>query len=433
MRRKPLVLTDPEPVSHGRRGVRADAGDGGVLFELTDPQAADFIRGGAPTSSGAIVNMETALKVSTAWRCLHLISGVCGNLPLDLFATTQGEPGTPPTRLPAFGNPARSLLNRPNGWQTPAEFRKMLTAHAVMRGNGYGLKIMSRGRVLAIWPMLAGRVQVAQRSDMTLCYKYTRRDGSQIELEQADVLHLRGLSLDGVIGVGVLQYARESMGLSLQAERAGASLYKNGIVGGKVFSKAGTLGEEAFERLKSQLEEVHSGAENAHKNLILEDGLTSDGELMTAEDMQFLGTREFQRSDVAMFFGVPPHMAGIVDKTTSWGTGLEQQSTGFVQYTADDWFVMWEQSLKRDLLPATPATDDLYFRINRSALLRGDTKSRWAAHAIALQWGAMNPDEVRAVEDMNPRPGGSAFYLPPNTPGDTGQDRTTDDEITPAN
>lgn len=425
MARTPFAFPEREPwqraAGAGRSSVRA-AGDQVGLLSLDDPELADFLRGGAPTASGAVVGIEGALKVATAWRCLHLIAGVCGNLPIDLYRRV-GER----QREPATNHPARDIVTRrPNGWQTSAEFRKLLTAHAVMKGNGYGLKITSRGRLLAIWPMHPDRVDVRQRPDMSLAYLYTRLDGSQIELTSADVVHLRGLSWDGIKGVGVLRYAREAMGLSLQAERAGGALFRHGKIGGKVFSMPGTLGDEAFDRLREQLDEVQGGAENAHKALILEDGLKSDGELMTAEDMQFLELREFQRSDVAMFFGVPPHMAGIVDKTTSWGSGIAQQSTGFVQYTADDWFVMWEQGLARDTLD--PAGDrDLYWRINRNGLLAGDVTSRWNAYTRALQWGVYSPNEVRAFEDESSREGGDVYYDPPNTPGDQGKDEVTDE------
>lgn len=420
MRRLPLDLPGRYDLATATPGRPRSDASGGEIIDLASPEAAMLLRGGMGTSSGAVVGIETAMKVSTAWRCLHLIAGGVGNLPIDLYRRiSEGD------RQPAVGHPVRDLLSRrPNGWQTSAEFRKMLTAHAVMKGNGYGIKVTSRGRTFALWPVRdPDRMQVAQRADMTLAYRYTRMDGSQVELEQADVLHLRGLTWDGIRGVGVLRHAREAMGLSLQVEQAGARLFRQGMIGGKVFARksGGTLSQEAFDRLKQQLDELHAGAENAHKSLILEDGLESDGELMTAEDMQFLGLRDFQRSDVAVFMGVPPHMAGIMDKTTSWGTGMEQQSTGFVQYTLDDWMVMWEQGCGRDLLnPVTEA--DLYVRINRTALLRGDMDGRSKYYSRALGAGGsqawMSADEVRGLEELNAK-GGDAAELPKptNVPG----------------
>jgi HK97 family phage portal protein len=408
--------------------VRASYQDdtGGVLIDVSDPEHVGYLRSGFMTNAGVGVGIEGAMRVAAAYRCLHIIAGACGNLPIDLLQRVSEN-----ERRPAVSHPFRKVITeRPNSWQTTSEFRKMLTAHAVMKGDGFGLKITSRGRILEVWPMHPDRVDVTQNADRSLNYDYTNDGGRTVRLAQSEVLHLRGLTLNGVRGVGVLKYARESLGFSLQAEQAGARLFRQGVIGNRVFTTERELSETAFSRLKQQVEENNAGAENAHKSLILEDGLKVDASLLSAEDIQFLETRKFERSDVAMFFGVPPHMIGDTEKSTSWGSGIESQGIGFVQFTMEDWFTMWEQSLKRDCLD--PVADaDLYFRLQRQALMRGDTKARWEAHTRALQWGVVSPNEVRATEDMNPREGGDVFYDPPNTPGDKGQDTTTDEPAPP--
>jgi HK97 family phage portal protein len=110
--------------------------------------------------------------------------------------------------------------------------------------------------------------------------------------------------------------------------------------------------------------------------MILEEGGSSTTGMISAKDAQFLETRKFERSDVAMFFGVPPHMIGDTEKSTSWGTGIEQQGTGFIQYTALDWFTMWEQSLARDCLTDADRAAGVYIKIDARGLMRGDFKAR---------------------------------------------------------
>lgn len=424
MARTPFVFSDPEPWGAAAGGApRASVQPlgGGLELDLSNPEHVQYLRnGGGAAGAGT---MEGAMRVAAAYRCTHIIAGACGNLPIDLYKRTERR------RDPAVGHPLRQILQRPNSWQTSSEFRKMLTAHAVLKGNGYAIKVTSRGRILALWPLKnPDRMQPVQNADMSLTYRWTRDDGSQVDLPQSDVLHLRGLTLDGVKGIGVISHARQALGLSLQAEEAAARVFKQGVIAGLVFSKPGTLSDEAFARLKQQIDENNAGAENARKALILEDDLKVDGGLMSAEDLQFLDGRKFTRSDVCMFFGVPPHMVGDTEKVTSWGAGIEAQGIGFVTYTANDWFVMWEEALARDCLdPVREA--DLYVRIQRQALMRGDLKARTAAYASGLQWGWMNPDEVRALEDLNPREDGKggAFYDPPNTAGSAGE-READDE-----
>lgn len=113
-----------------------------------------------------------------------------------------------------------------------------------------------------------------------------------------------------------------------------------------------------------------------------------------------------------MFFGVPPHMIGDTEKSTSWGTGIEQQSIGFVAYTLEDHLTTWEETIARDLVD--PGRDDLYARFNRAALVKGDIKARWEAYVKGLQWGVWSPNEIRTLEDENPREGGDVYYPPPN-------------------
>ena len=173
------------------------------------------------------------------------------------------------------------------------------------------------------------------------------------------------------------------------------------------------LSDEAYARLKASTDEFRAGGAQEGKDYILEEGMKYNRISMTSADAQWIESRSFSRSDIAMFFGVPPHMIGVTEKTTSWGSGIEQQSNGFVAFTLEDHLTMWEQGITIDL-----TTDrQIFARFNRSALVRGDIKTRWGAHAVALQWGAVSPNEVRAVEDMNPREGGDQFYEPPNTAG----------------
>ena len=417
-----LVLTDPEPAANGVRAAVQDMG-GGVTIDLTNPEHLAFLRTGMTGGAGS---MDGAMRVAVAYRCVHILAGACGNLPIDLYQRISER-----ERRPAIGHPLRDVLQRPNDWQTSSEFRKMLTAHAVLSGAGYALKITSRGRLIALWPLKnPKRMEVTQLADMRLRYRWTRDDGSTIDLDQADVLHLRGLTLDGVNGIGVIAHARRALGLSVNAEVAAERMFTHGVMAGLVFSKPGTLGDEAFERLKQQIHENNAGAENARKALILEDDLKVDGSLMSAEDLQFLDSRKFTRADIGMFFGVPPHMYGDTEKTTSFGQGLEFQGAAFVTFTANDWFVMWEEALARDCLTRAEVRDGYYVRLQRQALMRSDVKTRTASYASALQWGWMNPDEVRALEDLNPREDGRGgeYYDPPNTAGGVPKEETDDDQ-----
>jgi len=236
---------------------------------------------------------------------------------------------------------------------------------------------------------------------------------------------LVGWTLDGVTGVSPITYARGTIGMSLAQERAGATMFHNGARASLVLEHPNKIGKEAQALLRASLDEYRSGGDREGKALILEEGMKVGNLAMTAEDAQWIESRKFSRSDIAMFFGVPPHMIGDTDKSTSWGTGIEAQTQGFLTFTAEDDLTMWEEAITRDLI--VEPTSPLYARFNRAALVRGDIKARTAAYASALQWGWMSPNEVRELEDRNPRPEGDAYYDPPNTAGGA---PTTDKEPT---
>lgn len=386
--------------------------DGGLLIS-TSQQLEEALRSGSLTASGAAVTPNSAMRVATVYACVRIISGAVATLPLDIKRRVDSR-----TREDASDHSLWTVIRRkPNRWQTPSQFRRMMQAHLLLRGNAFAMKVISRGEVRELIPLHPDRVERTQLDDLSLEYTYTRKDGRRIRLAQADMFDLVGLTLDGVNGVSALTYARETVGLALAMEDHGSTTFRHGARVSGALSHPNKLGKEGQDTLRASLDAFRSGGEQEGKTLILEEGMTYSTIAMTAEDAQWIESRKFSRTDIAMFFGVPPHMIGDTEKSTSWGTGIEQQSIGFVAYTLEDHLTMWEEAINRDLVPEAEAT--MYARFNRAALVKGDIKARWEAHVKALQWGVSSPNEVRALEDQNPREGGDIYYDPPNTAGGT--------------
>ena len=229
------------------------------------------------------------------------------------------------------------------------------------------------------------------------------------------------LSFDGIVGVTPITYAKEAIGLSLQTEKHGAALFKNGTILGAILKHPKNLSEDAQERLKQGLEQ-YRGSENAYKTLLLEEGLEFEMPGMSQQDAQFIETRQATRTDIAMYFGVPPHMLGDTEKTTSWGTGIEQQSIGFVTYTLQDYLTMWEETIARDLI----TEKNMYAKFNTGGLVRGDIKTRTESQVKRVQFGINTVNEIRAENDENPTDGGDERYPPPNTNGQEGKQNESD-------
>lgn len=392
-------------------------GGGVIIRTAQELQAA--LTAGAESASGTIVTPNTAMRVAAVYACVRIISGAVANLPIDIKRRVDNR-----TREDASDTAIwHTLRRRPNRWQKPAQFKRMMQAHVLLRGNAYAAKVKNaRGEVQALIPLHPDRMEVRQLEDLSIQYIFTRRDGTRVIYQQDEILHLMGLTLDGVKGVSPITYARETIGLSLAMEKQGASLFKNGARVSGVMKHPNKLGKEGMENLRASLEDFRTGGALEGKDLLLEEGMSYERMAMTQEDAQWIESRKFSRSDIAMFFGVPPHMIGDTEKSTSWGSGIEQQSQGFVTYTLEDHLTMWEEGVTVDLI----ADEKIYARFNRSALVRGDIKTRWGAYKDGMQWGVWSPNEVRAMEDENPRAEGDIYYDPPNTAG--GSNGETADE-----
>lgn len=383
------------------------------LDRMTDDEVREFVRigGGSQSISGTTINAKSAMRNAAANRCVSLVSGAIANMPKDLMKRIDER-----KRLPAVGHDVRKLLTqRPNSYQTPSQFFKMQTAWMMLRGNSYSRIVWVGKTPSALIPLSPDRMTVKISPSMVRTYEYQNDNGKVVTYQQKDILHTLGMSLDGMTGLSVISYMREALALAIDSEAVASHLMKNGTFADGVITHPGKMSKESYERLRNSWQERRQGIENAGKTAILEEGSKFEKLSMTASDLQFLEQRDFQRYDIAMFFGVPPHMIGATDKTTSWGSGIEQQNIGFVTYTLNDWIVSWEELIKQALLPESE-WDSYDFRFFVQGLLKGDTKAQWDAFTKGRQWGIYSPNDVRSLLDMNPRedPEGDEYAVPPN-------------------
>jgi phage portal protein, HK97 family len=357
------------------------------------------------TNSGSRVSADNALKISAAWACSRLISETVAMLPHIVYKRLNDGGKERATAHPLYG----LLHNQPNNLQTSFEFTDMMQMHALLRGSGYAKIIQGpRGPVDRLIPIHPDRVLATEMIDEDkVRYKILEFDGTVNTYLDDEIFRLPGLSLDGINTVSVITYARESMGLSLSAERFAAKLFANFSRPAGFLKHPGHLSPTAQENLRKQSEEM-TGGENLHRIGVLEEGMEFQPVTFTPEDSQMLQTREFQAEDVCRWFRVPPHMIGLTSKTTSWGSGISELSQGFVTYVLMPWLVRWQQVISRDLILAT---DTYFVEFLTDALLRGDIEKRYNAYSVGRNGGWLATNEIRKAENMNPIEGGDDDYL----------------------
>jgi HK97 family phage portal protein len=374
----------------------------------------DDFRSGAPMPDGYMLGSyygagEAAMKVTALSACVRLISGNVAKLPFHVFRMV-GEDRKRDRRHPVDG-----LLNqKPNSWQTAHEFRRMLTAHVALYGNGYAIKVMSGAVVEELIPQHPSRVKVIKDDPfLPPAYEIQITPGETKRYPASEILHLRDLTLDGVVGLSRIEQARQGMVLAQAAESYATAQFMNNAEPGVALLTDKNLTDDQQKRLMSSWKAAHQGPQNANQPTILEGGMKIDRSTATNRESQFLELRSFQVEDIARLYGVPPHMIGLTEKQTSWGTGVEQMSIGFLEFNLLDWLVMWETAVKRDLLSA-PMDVNTFAEHLVDSLLRADLKTRMDAYAIAIQNGILSRNDARKKENLAPYEGGDEYLYPSN-------------------
>lgn len=365
-----------------------------------------FAGGRAETNAGPVVTVSSAMQMVAVYSCIDILARTVGSMPLYLYRRLPDGGKELARKHPLFA----LMRRRPNPEMTAMRYRSTLQGHLASWGNAYSyIDWAGNGYPRAIWPIRPDRVDV-QRVNGNLVYRYypgsdDMRHGTGVIIPRDNMLHIPGFGFDGVIGYSPLSLAREAVGLGLATEEFGARFFGSGTHPGIIVEHPDKLGPQAHANLKKSLAEAYSGLGNAHRLMLLEEGMKATKIAINPQDSQFLETRKFQINEICRLFHVPPHMLADVEKSTSWGSGIEEQNIGFITHTMRPWFVLWEEELSAKLLLESEQ-DEYFFEFDMMALLRGDSVKRWTAYIMGKRNGILNADEIRGWENLNPIPDG---------------------------
>lgn len=353
------------------------------------------------------ITPEISLTVSAVLAAFTILTEDLSSLPLILYQQ-QGRNKFRARQSMYY----RLMHDKPNSEHTSMVFREFVLGHMLAWGNFYGQPIFDkRGDVVEIWPLRPDRMEV-KRFEGERIYLYRTSDGKQRTFLSEEILHIPAFGFDGLIGYSRIALARNAIGLAISTEKFGSKFFSNGAQPGIVYKHPGELGDDAYDHLKESLNE-RKGVENSHAPIILEEGMSIEKLGIDPDDAQFLETRKFQVSEVARIFRVPPHMIGDVEKSTSWGTGIDSQEQGYVNHALRPWATRIDQYLNISLLPKDQQ-ESFYYEHLMDALLRGDIQTRYQAYVSAINTGFMSRNEARERENLNPRKGLDAMLQPLN-------------------
>lgn len=370
----------------------------------------------ARTTTGDYATPMRSMELSAVWACVWLIADTISTLPFLINKKKSGA-----TYGSAFlDSPLYSVVGQqPNQYMTAPEFWQFMIGSELLWGNAYALKTLNgTGDVIALDTLLPQFMIPYRRQDTgELRYKYAPTgllNDPQVDYSSDQIFHIKDRSLDGLVGMSRIQYARNSLGIARAAEMGVADTFRNGMKAGGFLMYDRVMKPDQRKIVQESLTKFKTGGDEASGFMVLEAGMTFNSLTMNPQDAQLLSTRQFGVEDVCRWFGVPPVLVGhAAEGVTSWGTGIEQLLLGFQSLTLRPYVRRLEASVNRALVkPAQRAT--VYLSIDTDDLMGADSTARSNLYASAGQNGWMTRNEIRAKEDLPPMEGGDELTVQVN-------------------
>jgi len=361
---------------------------------------------GSSTPAGVEVTVEGSLASAVVYACVRVLAESIAMLPLITY------------RRMASGGKERAddhalyplLHDSPNPEMTSFEWQEVMIQHCATWGNHFSeIEWSNGGMVTGLWPLRPDRMAL-RRARGALVYEYWLPNNRKTTLRGDQVLHVRFMG-NGLWGESPIRKQMNSIGLDLATEEFGSRYFSNGARPSVILKHPGRLSDEAHSRLTASWEDGASGLANAHRTRIIEEGMDIEKLGIPPEEAQFLETRKFQRSVIAGWYRVPPHLVGDLERATF--SNIEQQALEFEKFSLAPWLKRIDQRMGLSLL--TPSERRTYYLEHLvNGLMWGDSQTRSSFYSTMVQIGVMSPNEVRTLENLNPYEGGDEFLRPLN-------------------
>lgn len=370
------------------------------LARLTD--------GDYPTANLPAVSPGTAMRISAVRACVWCIASAIARMPLITYR--RAESGSR-ERAKDHAN-YRLFRLRPNPDMSATSFLRAVMTNALLWGNGYAEIVRdSRQRITGYVPVESWRV-TPKRINGELCYR-VQTDGEQVTLLKRDMIHIPGLSYNGIVGLSVIAHARMTLAAAISASSYEATLLANGLRPSGVLQHPGRLGKDGQNNLRESFTHTYAGSANAGKFMILEEGMEWKPNAMPLADAQFIEGNYFRIEEICRWFNVPPHKIQHLLRSTN--NNIEQQSLDFLGDTISPWTESIQQEINYKAFDELEQ-DELYVEFLTQVLVQMDATTRGGLYSKLFGIAAISSDEVRERENLNHLPDnrGDVYYVPSN-------------------
>lgn len=365
---------------------------------------------GISTNSGVDVTEDIAMRFATVFACVSKLSKTMATLPIHVFDRVSER-----ERKPVDHPLNRILTYMATPDSTGLTLRETMMANVLLWGNAYAEVVWSRdGTTIEQMIALPSRDITPRRTDTgELFFEQRMPAGGKRRLPANRVLHVPGLSLNGLTGLSVIDYNRETLGLGIAAAEMSGSFYRSGFSGGFIQRDtdkvAGKLSPDGGQRVIDDIRKQIGGSGKAFGLALLRENMTYQGIDLSLKDAELLATRRFQRVDICGMFDVP--LSKIHDLMDGIHDNVEQQDISWAKDSLAPWCIRFEMAIRKQLLPPD---SNLYVKHNLAGLMRGDFTSQMTAFASGRQWGIFSINDVRQMLDLNPIANGDGYLEPLN-------------------
>lgn len=357
---------------------------------------------------------KAALKEATVFACIRILADAVGKLPIKIYQESEGKQIT-------GSHPLGELIKlRPNPWMSSRDFFRALEVQRNLYGNAFAWidtapSGRNAGKIQGLYPLDSNRVTIYV-DDIGLIpggkgiwYVYSGPDGKQYKLKPDEILHFKGLTTDGLVGMTPLEQLKGVVEYAGSANKFLNNSLKNGLQVKGIIQYIGDLNQQSRKTFREQFEEMSNGLNNANRVALLPIGYQYIPISLTMSDAQFLENTRLTIRQIAAAFGIKNHQLNDLDRATH--TNITEQQREFYIDTLMDILTGYEQELTYKLLLTKELEQGYYIKFNVNAILRADPKTRYESYRIAIQSGFKTPNEVRELEEDAPRPGGDRLLI----------------------
>jgi HK97 family phage portal protein len=342
------------------------------------------------TAAGVTMTEAKSLAIGAVYACVKVISETGGLMDLEV--------------VEKVGKFSKVNTSHPNYWLLYAEpspdynafeWKQGMLAYALLWGNGYSWVKRDRfatAKELKIIP--AWEVTPKRMGRGKIYYEWDNHDKTEIILQE-DMIHLKNLGTDGLIGMSPIELQRESLGSAYAKLQHEGAFYQNGAKASGILMTPGHLGKPETKRLQESFDKANEGAKNRFKTILLEEGVKYQQLTIPQNDAQFLESKKFDQTEIAGWYRVPPHMIGNLNDANY--SNIDAQDRSFAKNTMVPWTTRFQQEIDRKLFFAEER-GKFKSQFNLDDLIKGDIKTRYEVYNTGIQAGILKPTEPREAE-----------------------------------